>query len=177
VAAEYLNRLASDAALLTYSFAITHPGQPNYLALFSGSIYADDSCLRPEMVSPHPQRASIENADLDHSQRLMPKAGEVTVVDVEVMAQPVDHPAVRVVFQVFAERVATLIVLLFARDRTNATQHLTYKFLQYAHRRALCLVFGFRTNQTSTIQPNLPWQGECRLNPGWTGSSNCPISI
>jgi hypothetical protein len=110
--------------------------------------------LRPEIVSPHPQRTSIENADLDHSQRLTPKAGEVTVVDVEVVAEPMDHPAVQVVFQVFDERVATLIVLLFARDWTNATQHLTYQFLQYAHRKALCIMFGFRTNQTSTIQSN-----------------------
>ena len=51
VAAEYLNRLASDAALFTNSFAITHPSQPNYLALFSGSTHGilNDQC--PILVS------------------------------------------------------------------------------------------------------------------------------
>jgi hypothetical protein len=131
------------------------PGPENCFA-FRIDVYADDSCLRPEIVSPHPQRASIENADLDHSQRLTAKTGEVTVVDVVVVEQLMDQPAVRVVFQVFDERVVTLIVLLFARDWTNATQHLSYQFLQYAHRKALCIVFGFRTNQTSTIQFNCP---------------------
>jgi len=33
----YINTLADDGALFTQSFAITHPSQPNYLALFSGS--------------------------------------------------------------------------------------------------------------------------------------------
>jgi hypothetical protein len=80
------------------------------------NVYADDSYSRPEIVSPHPQRASVENADLDHSQRLTAKAGEVTVVDLEVVEQLVDQPAVRLVFEVFDERVAALIVLLFARD-------------------------------------------------------------
>ncbi|MBS1586792.1 MAG: T9SS type A sorting domain-containing protein [Bacteroidetes bacterium] len=45
--APYINALANDpnAALFTNSFAITHPSQPNYLALFSGSTQgvADDS--------------------------------------------------------------------------------------------------------------------------------------
>jgi phosphatidylinositol-3-phosphatase len=35
--APYLNSLAKVGALFTHSFAITHPSQPNYLALFSGS--------------------------------------------------------------------------------------------------------------------------------------------
>jgi len=35
--APYINGLTSQGALLTNSFAITHPSQPNYLALFSGS--------------------------------------------------------------------------------------------------------------------------------------------
>lgn len=45
-AAPYLNRLARTGALLTNSYAVTHPSQPNYLALFSGSTQGltDDSC-------------------------------------------------------------------------------------------------------------------------------------
>jgi phosphatidylinositol-3-phosphatase len=44
--APYLNSLADRAAVLTRSYAITHPSQPNYLALFSGSTQGltDDSC-------------------------------------------------------------------------------------------------------------------------------------
>jgi acid phosphatase len=45
--APYINALANDpnTALFTNSFALTHPSQPNYLALFSGSTQgiADDS--------------------------------------------------------------------------------------------------------------------------------------
>ena len=34
--APYLNWLAANGALMTASFAVTHPSQPNYLALFAG---------------------------------------------------------------------------------------------------------------------------------------------
>jgi len=44
--APYINSLAQQGALFTHSFAITHPSEPNYLALFSGSTQGltDDSC-------------------------------------------------------------------------------------------------------------------------------------
>jgi hypothetical protein len=44
--APFINTLASEGALFTNSYAITHPSQPNYLALFSGSTQGviDDSC-------------------------------------------------------------------------------------------------------------------------------------
>jgi hypothetical protein len=44
-AAAYINGLAGQGALFTRSFALTHPSQPNYLALFSGSTQGviDDS--------------------------------------------------------------------------------------------------------------------------------------
>jgi phosphatidylinositol-3-phosphatase len=44
--APYLNSLADRGAVLTRSYAITHPSQPNYLAIFSGSTQdlTDDSC-------------------------------------------------------------------------------------------------------------------------------------
>jgi len=45
-AAPFINQLARSGALFTRSFAVTHPSQPNYLALFSGSTQGvtDDSC-------------------------------------------------------------------------------------------------------------------------------------
>jgi len=44
--APYINSLAQAGALFTNSFAISHPSQPNYLDLFSGSDQGitDDSC-------------------------------------------------------------------------------------------------------------------------------------
>ena len=44
--APYLNSLAAVGASMTQSFAVTHPSQPNYVALFSGSTngVTDDSC-------------------------------------------------------------------------------------------------------------------------------------
>jgi hypothetical protein len=44
--APYINTLATQGALFTKSYALTHPSQPNYLGLFSGSKQGitDDSC-------------------------------------------------------------------------------------------------------------------------------------
>src|SRR5689334_151780 len=44
--APYINSLASTGANMTSFFAETHPSEPNYLALFSGSTQGvtDDSC-------------------------------------------------------------------------------------------------------------------------------------
>jgi len=44
--APYLNRLARAGASFTRSYAVTHPSQPNYLALFSGSTHGltSDAC-------------------------------------------------------------------------------------------------------------------------------------
>ena len=45
-AAPYLNSLADQGASFTESYAVAHPSEPNYLALFSGSTQGltDDSC-------------------------------------------------------------------------------------------------------------------------------------
>jgi acid phosphatase len=45
-AAPYINSLVPRAALFTQSFAIAHPSQPNYLALFSGDTHGitDNRC-------------------------------------------------------------------------------------------------------------------------------------
>jgi acid phosphatase len=47
--APYLNALMNRAAVLTDSRGITHPSQPNYIALFSGSTHGviDNRCLTP----------------------------------------------------------------------------------------------------------------------------------
>jgi hypothetical protein len=47
--APYINSLNSGGAGLTASYAITHPSQPNYFAIFSGSTQGitDDSCYTP----------------------------------------------------------------------------------------------------------------------------------
>ncbi|HEU5399165.1 MAG TPA: alkaline phosphatase family protein [Gammaproteobacteria bacterium] len=44
--APYINALAGEGALFTRSFAVTHPSEPNYLALFAGDTegLTDDSC-------------------------------------------------------------------------------------------------------------------------------------
>jgi acid phosphatase len=44
--AAYVNRLSRHGTLLTHSYAVTHPSEPNYLAMFSGSTHGltDDSC-------------------------------------------------------------------------------------------------------------------------------------
>jgi phosphatidylinositol-3-phosphatase len=63
--APYINQLARTGALFTDSRAITHPSEPNYLALFSGSTQGitDDSC-------PHQFTAANLGSELvaaDHS--------------------------------------------------------------------------------------------------------------
>ncbi|GAA1985209.1 alkaline phosphatase family protein [Catenulispora subtropica] len=42
----YINSLASQGALMTGSFAVTHPSEPNYMALFGGSTFGltSDKC-------------------------------------------------------------------------------------------------------------------------------------
>src|SRR5437762_14377023 len=44
--APYINSLAQQGALFTQSYGVTHPSEPNYLALFSGSTQGvtDDAC-------------------------------------------------------------------------------------------------------------------------------------
>lgn len=50
--APYLNSLIKKGALMTNAHGVTHPSQPNYLALFSGSTQGvkDDACLDPFMA-------------------------------------------------------------------------------------------------------------------------------
>jgi len=55
--APFLNGLARQGALFTHSYAITHPSEPNYLALFSGSTQGVMSDACPVMF-PAPSLAS-----------------------------------------------------------------------------------------------------------------------
>ncbi|MEV0188011.1 alkaline phosphatase family protein [Kitasatospora purpeofusca] len=51
--APYLNSLATGGAVLKASYGITHPSQPNYFAVFSGSTQGvtDDGCYTPASMS------------------------------------------------------------------------------------------------------------------------------
>src|SRR5882672_9042562 len=49
--APYINVLAAGGALMTQSFAISHPSQPNYVALFSGATQG----VTTDNVYPHSQ--------------------------------------------------------------------------------------------------------------------------
>ena len=44
--APYFNQLANSGALMTSSFAVSHPSEPNYMALFAGSTFglSSDAC-------------------------------------------------------------------------------------------------------------------------------------
>ncbi|WP_405481715.1 alkaline phosphatase family protein [Streptomyces sp. NBC_00009] len=51
--APYINSLKTNGASLSASYALTHPSQPNYFALFSGATQGitDDSCYTPGFSS------------------------------------------------------------------------------------------------------------------------------
>jgi phosphatidylinositol-3-phosphatase len=53
--APYINTLASQGALMTQSFAVTHPSEPNYMALFGGSDFGltSDACPTDEGNTPN----------------------------------------------------------------------------------------------------------------------------
>lgn len=75
--APFLNKLASKGALLVNAYGITHPSEPNYLALFSGSTHGLhwDSC--PHHYSDSNLASELRQAGLSfatYSQSL-PKAG------------------------------------------------------------------------------------------------------
>lgn len=77
MAAQYINMLANRGALFTQSFGVTHPSQPNYLALFAGSTMgvSDNSCpytFRTENLSSLLTRAGFTFATYSES---MPTVG------------------------------------------------------------------------------------------------------
>jgi phospholipase C len=58
--APFINQLANAGALFTDAHGVTHPSQPNYLAIFSGSIQGvtDDKCLQNETPYTTPNLAA-----------------------------------------------------------------------------------------------------------------------
>jgi acid phosphatase len=63
--APYINWLASHGALMTSSYAVTHPSEPNYLALFVGSTFGltSDACPVSESAAPNLASELIANRD------------------------------------------------------------------------------------------------------------------
>jgi phosphatidylinositol-3-phosphatase len=62
--APYLNSLAATGATFTRSFAITHPSQPNYIALFSGSTQGVTSDACPKSFTGTNLGAQLAGAGL-----------------------------------------------------------------------------------------------------------------
>jgi acid phosphatase len=56
--APFMNQLAAGGALMTQSYAETHPSEPNYLALFSGSTFGLTSDACPVDAGAAPNLAS-----------------------------------------------------------------------------------------------------------------------
>jgi phosphatidylinositol-3-phosphatase len=75
--APYINSLASQGALFTQSFAVTHPSQPNYLALFSGSTQGttDDSCPQTFSAANLGEEALAAGIGFDGYSESMPADG------------------------------------------------------------------------------------------------------
>lgn len=57
-AAPFINSLAAGGALMTQSYAVAHPSQPNYLALFAGDTFGVDSDRCPLSLGAAPNLAS-----------------------------------------------------------------------------------------------------------------------
>jgi len=57
-AAPFINSLAAGGALMTQSYAVAHPSEPNYLALFAGDTFGVDSDACPLDLGDAPNLAS-----------------------------------------------------------------------------------------------------------------------
>jgi acid phosphatase len=76
-AAPYINELSKRGALFTQSFAVSHPSQPNYLALFSGSTHGIGSDACPQVLSGDNLASALQDKGLgfvSYSES-MPRAG------------------------------------------------------------------------------------------------------
>lgn len=56
--APFINALAAGGALMTQSYAVAHPSQPNYLALFAGDTFGVDSDVCPLALGAAPNLAA-----------------------------------------------------------------------------------------------------------------------
>jgi acid phosphatase len=79
--APYMNQLANEGALLTSSYAVTHPSDPNYLALFAGNTFGltADECPLKEGTTANLGSELLAAGDTfkGYSEGL-PKAGSTT---------------------------------------------------------------------------------------------------
>ncbi len=75
--APYINALAGRGALLTLSHGVTHPSQPNYLALFSGSVHGTSSNACPLELSGANLASALAEKGLSFASyaESMPQAG------------------------------------------------------------------------------------------------------
>ncbi len=77
MAAQYINALANRGVSFSQSYAVAHPSQPNYLALFSGSTQAivDNSC--PHALGGENLASALRGAGLTFAiySESMPAAG------------------------------------------------------------------------------------------------------
>ncbi|MFC0438261.1 alkaline phosphatase family protein [Kutzneria buriramensis] len=75
--APYINSLAAGGASFSQSFAVTHPSEPNYLAIFSGSTQglSDDSCPHTFSGANLGQEAIAAGLTFTGYSESMPSAG------------------------------------------------------------------------------------------------------
>jgi acid phosphatase len=75
--APYINELAKRGALFTQSYGVTHPSQPNYLALFSGNTHGITSNACPLDLSGDNLAGSLQAKGLSFTSyaESMPQAG------------------------------------------------------------------------------------------------------
>jgi hypothetical protein len=75
--APYINELAKRGALFTHSYGVTHPSQPNYLALFSGSTRGISSDVCPLDLSGDNLASTLQAKGLSFTtySESMPEAG------------------------------------------------------------------------------------------------------
>jgi phospholipase C len=75
--APYINELSNRGALFTQSHGVTHPSQPNYLALFSGSTHGVSSNICPLTLSGDNLASQLQAKGLSFTSyaESMPEAG------------------------------------------------------------------------------------------------------
>src|SRR6266705_1992650 len=98
-----------------------------------------DAGPRTEIVVPHLQRSSVEDADFHDDRRAAPESGEVPVVDVEVVVPLVYQPP-RIVEEVLGERELQPVEELGGRGlflQARDFAHLEERFERFAQERLL----------------------------------------
>jgi hypothetical protein len=76
--APFINALAAGDALMTQSYAVAHPSQPNYLALFAGDTFGVDSDVCPRRIWP-PNFSPPDTASADSPKTCLPSAPRCAV--------------------------------------------------------------------------------------------------